>query len=56
MIALLEGRGFIEGNNANPGTYVVEKAFVANRPAAALRPADPPPHPGAGGFFCGRRR
>ena len=28
MIALLEGRGFIEGNNANPGTYVVEKAFV----------------------------
>jgi ferredoxin/flavodoxin---NADP+ reductase len=28
MIKLLEGRGFTEGNNANPGTYVVEKAFV----------------------------
>jgi ferredoxin--NADP+ reductase len=26
--ALLEGRGFVEGNNAEPGTYVVEKAFV----------------------------
>lgn len=28
MIPLLEGRGFVEGNNANPGSYVVEKAFV----------------------------
>ncbi len=26
--ALLEGRGFVEGSNNNPGTYVVEKAFV----------------------------
>ncbi len=26
--ALLEARGFTEGNNAAPGTYVVEKAFV----------------------------
>jgi ferredoxin--NADP+ reductase len=26
--ALLEARGFIEGNNAEPGSYVVEKAFV----------------------------
>lgn len=26
--ALLEARGFAEGNNAAPGTYVVEKAFV----------------------------
>ncbi len=25
---LLEARGFTEGNNAEPGTYVVEKAFV----------------------------
>ncbi len=28
MKTLLEGRGFVEGNNANPGTYVLEKAFV----------------------------
>jgi ferredoxin--NADP+ reductase len=28
MIPLLEGMGFVEGNNANPGSYVVEKAFV----------------------------
>ncbi|MBX6742612.1 MAG: ferredoxin--NADP reductase [Acetobacteraceae bacterium] len=26
--ALLEARGFIEGSNSAPGTYVVEKAFV----------------------------
>jgi ferredoxin--NADP+ reductase len=26
--ALLEARGFAEGNNSAPGTYVVEKAFV----------------------------
>jgi ferredoxin--NADP+ reductase len=26
--ALLEARGFVEGNNAEPGSYVVEKAFV----------------------------
>jgi ferredoxin--NADP+ reductase len=26
--ALLEARGFVEGSNNNPGTYVVEKAFV----------------------------
>jgi ferredoxin--NADP+ reductase len=26
--ALLEARGFIEGSNSEPGTYVVEKAFV----------------------------
>lgn len=26
--ALLEERGFIEGSNANPGSYVVERAFV----------------------------
>jgi ferredoxin--NADP+ reductase len=26
--ALLEARGFTEGSNASPGTYVVEKAFV----------------------------
>jgi ferredoxin--NADP+ reductase len=26
--ALLEARGFSEGNNAEPGSYVVEKAFV----------------------------
>jgi ferredoxin--NADP+ reductase len=26
--ALLEARGFSEGSNASPGTYVVEKAFV----------------------------
>jgi ferredoxin--NADP+ reductase len=26
--ALLEARGFVEGNNSEPGTYVVEKAFV----------------------------
>jgi ferredoxin--NADP+ reductase len=26
--ALLEARGFIEGNNSEPGTFVVEKAFV----------------------------
>lgn len=26
--ALLEARGFAEGSNAEPGTYVVEKAFV----------------------------
>jgi len=25
---LLEARGFVEGNNSTPGTYVVEKAFV----------------------------
>jgi ferredoxin--NADP+ reductase len=29
MKPLLEGRGFIEGSNAEPGTYVLEKAFVA---------------------------
>jgi len=28
MRTLLEARGFIEGSNNNPGTYVVEKAFV----------------------------
>ncbi len=28
MIPLLEGRGFVEGNNSNPGTFVLEKAFV----------------------------
>jgi ferredoxin--NADP+ reductase len=28
MIPLLEGRGFVEGNNSKPGSYVVEKAFV----------------------------
>ena len=28
MKPLLEGRGFIEGSNAEPGTYVLEKAFV----------------------------
>ena len=28
MKALLEGRGFVEGSNAEPGTYVLEKAFV----------------------------
>lgn len=27
--ALLESRGFVEGNNSEPGSYVVEKAFVA---------------------------
>jgi ferredoxin--NADP+ reductase len=27
--ALLEARGFVEGSNSSPGTYVVEKAFVA---------------------------
>ena len=26
--ALLEARGFQEGSNSAPGTYVVEKAFV----------------------------
>lgn len=26
--ALLESRGFVEGSNAEPGTYVLEKAFV----------------------------
>jgi ferredoxin/flavodoxin---NADP+ reductase len=26
--ALLEARGFVEGTNSTPGTYVVEKAFV----------------------------
>ena len=26
--ALLEARGFTEGSNNSPGTYVVEKAFV----------------------------
>ena len=26
--ALLESRGFTEGSNNSPGTYVVEKAFV----------------------------
>ena len=26
--ALLEARGFTEGSNNAPGTYVVEKAFV----------------------------
>jgi ferredoxin--NADP+ reductase len=28
MKPLLEGRGFIEGSNAAPGSYVLEKAFV----------------------------
>lgn len=28
MIPLLEARGFAEGNNSKPGSYVVEKAFV----------------------------
>ncbi|WP_149537166.1 ferredoxin--NADP reductase [Siccirubricoccus phaeus] len=28
VTALLEARGFVEGNNSKPGTYVVEKAFV----------------------------
>ncbi len=28
MKPLLEGRGFVEGSNAAPGTYVLEKAFV----------------------------
>jgi ferredoxin--NADP+ reductase len=28
MKPLLEGRGFVEGSNAAPGTYVQEKAFV----------------------------
>ena len=27
-VAMLDGRGFTEGSNARPGTYVVEKAFV----------------------------
>jgi ferredoxin--NADP+ reductase len=26
--ALMEARGFIEGSNHAPGSYVVEKAFV----------------------------
>jgi ferredoxin--NADP+ reductase len=26
--ALLEARGFVEGSNNTPGSYVVEKAFV----------------------------
>lgn len=28
LVAWLEGLGFEEGNNSNPGTYVVERAFV----------------------------
>jgi ferredoxin--NADP+ reductase len=28
MPALLEGRGFVEGNTGEPGDYVIEKAFV----------------------------
>ena len=28
MKALLEGRGFVEGTNNNPGSYALEKAFV----------------------------
>ncbi|MCO6416668.1 ferredoxin--NADP reductase [Siccirubricoccus sp. KC 17139] len=28
VTAMLEARGFVEGNNSKPGTYVVEKAFV----------------------------
>lgn len=28
MKAMLEARGFVEGSNNNPGSYVVEKAFV----------------------------
>jgi len=28
MKALLEGRGFVEGSNNDPGSYVLEKAFV----------------------------
>jgi ferredoxin--NADP+ reductase len=28
MKAMLEGRGFVEGSNNSPGSYVVEKAFV----------------------------
>ena len=26
--AMLEARGFVEGSNHEPGSYVVEKAFV----------------------------
>jgi ferredoxin--NADP+ reductase len=26
--ALLEARGFVEGSNNEPGSYVLEKAFV----------------------------
>ena len=28
MVALLDGRGFVEGSGSRPGTYVIEKAFV----------------------------
>jgi ferredoxin--NADP+ reductase len=28
LVTMLESRGFEEGNNANPGDYVIEKAFV----------------------------
>ena len=28
MVALLDGRGFVEGSHSSPGTYVIEKAFV----------------------------
>ncbi|MBM3928098.1 MAG: ferredoxin--NADP reductase, partial [Sphingomonadales bacterium] len=26
--AMLDGMGFTEGSNANPGDYVIERAFV----------------------------
>lgn len=28
FVAILKGKGFVEGNSANAGTYVVERAFV----------------------------
>lgn len=28
FVAILKGRGFVEGNSSKPGTYVVERAFV----------------------------
>jgi len=27
-MAILQARGFVEGNNAKPATYVVERAFL----------------------------
>ena len=28
MVAMLDGRGFVEGSGGRPGSYVIEKAFV----------------------------
>jgi ferredoxin--NADP+ reductase len=47
--ALLESRGFEEGNSGEPGDYLVEKAFASEKraPRASASPTERASSPGA---------